>query len=276
MVDALELLKTWPGWSHAGSETILASPAWRFTVCVGETSRTLVRTEEALVDPIELTVTFDGVPAILSLADAAVYPDLHLLWSRRGALPPEVVLALVEKECGGVFSLLEEATRRQFGVVGFATESPRNPYAFAVQGAGEKLIFSLELPAELLPIFGSLENLDPAHPVIRESTREAWADYWTLAVTDEELAAVRTGDFLLCPEDTGRDARWVTELPKDEGVHVLGATSRMLTFAAFAEDALPPIPDPVDLVLVKDGREFATAQVDRVGMATALRVVERK
>lgn len=274
-MDAVALLKTWPDWEHASLETVLASPAWRMPVRYGETAATLVRADAVPDDPIALAVTFDGTPAVLALADSALYPDLHLLWSRRADLPPALVLALVEKECGDLFALLEKATRRQFGVTGLAPTLPARPYAFAVVGLPAALAFTLELPAELLPVFGDLACLDPAHPSIRGATREIRADYGTLAVTDDELAALAPGDFLLCPGEPA--ARWLTAPPADEAAHVLAAAAQTATFAAFADEALPPPPPPSEgLVLVKNGRPYAALVPDRVGEAAAYRVVERK
>ena len=112
-MDAVALLKTWPDWEHASLETVLASPAWRMPVRYGETVATLVRAAAVPDDPIALAVTFDGTPAVLALADSALYPDLHLLWSRRADLPSALVLALVEKECGNLFALLEKLFRQR-------------------------------------------------------------------------------------------------------------------------------------------------------------------
>ena len=274
-MDAVALLKTWPDWEHASLETVLASPAWRMPVRYGETVATLVRAEAVPDDPITLAVTFDGTPAVLALADSALYPDLHLLWSRRAGLPPALVLALVEKECGDLFALLEKATRRQFGVTSLAPTLPARSYAFAVEGLPAALAFALELPAELLPVFGDLACLDPAHPSIRGATREIRADYGALAVTDDELAALAPGDFLLCSGEPM--ARWLTVPPTDEAAHVLAAAAQTATFAAFADEALPPPSPPSEgLVLVKNGRPYAALAPDRVGEAAAYRVVERK
>lgn len=272
-MDAVALLKTWPDWEHASLETVLASPAWRMPVRYGETAATLVRAAALPDDAISLAVTFDGTPAVLALADSALYPDLHLLWSRRADLPSALVLALVEKECGNLFALLEKLTRRLFGVTGFADAPGARPYAFAVAGLSAPLAFALDLPAELLPVFGSLSCLDPAHPSIRGAVREIRADYGALAVTDDELAALAPGDFLLSPVET--PARWVTAPPADEMAHVLAAAAQTATFAAFADEALPPVPAPADLVVVKGGRVRARVVPATVGEAAAYRVEER-
>lgn len=273
IMDAAELLKTWPSWEHASLETVLASPAWRMGARYGATAATLVRAAALPDDPIALAVTFDGAPAVLALADSALYPDLHLLWSRRAALPPALVLALVEKECGDLFALLEACTRRLFGVTGFAEAPPAHPVAFAVEGLAAPLAFALDLPAELLPVFGSLACLDPAHPAIRGATREIWADYGALAATDEELAALAPGDYLLRGEAAA--ARWLTAPPADVAAHVVGRRPQTATFAAFADDALPPVPAPSDLVVVKGGRACARVTPASVGEAAAFRVEER-
>ena len=274
-MDALELLKEWPGWADAGMETVLASPAWRMDAQLGGKPVKLVR-GDSIEDPVALAVTFDGVPSVLLLADSPRYPDLHLLWSRRSGLPPEVVLALVEKECADVFLLLEQVTRRQFGITGFAPDVPASARAFAVQGLDVPLTFALDLATELLPVFGSLACLDPAHPSILAATREIRAHYATVSVSDDELAACVPGDFLLFPEAPDATPAWVTEIPLDESVHVVGASTQTATFEAFVTDGLPSVPPPVDLVLVKGGRDLATVRIGRVGQARALCFVERK
>ncbi len=274
MKDAVELLRQWPGWSNVGLEAILAHPAWRMVVRKGSSSWTLARAEGGIAETIDLDVTFDGVPSRLSLTDSPVFPDLHLLWQQRKALPKEVLLALVEKECGEVFSLLEAATQRMFSIVGLAEAPASDRRAFAVEGASEPFAFALDLPAELLPNFANLTNIDPTHPSIQEMTRDVWADYGSLAVTDEEWSGLRAGDFLLQAVDAA-SANWVTALPQDAVVHVMGAAPQQATFEEFRAETLPAVPEPADLVLVREGRICARVTPAAVGEAPALHVEER-
>lgn len=272
-MDALDVLKSWPTWAHAGHEAVLASPAWRRRVRLGETEVSVVRAAALPAEALTLDVTFDGAPGALALIDSALFPDLHLLWAQRAALPPNVLLALVEKECGDLFLLLEKLVRRQFGVKGLAaTPLPENAYAFAVEGLAAPLTFALALPAEALPAFGGLDCLDPAHPAIRAATREIRADYGALALTEADCAALKVGDSLLMENPPA--PQWLTESPADDVPHVLAADSRTATFAEFADDALPPPPPPAEpLALVRGDRALARLAPTHIGLCPAFRIV---
>ncbi len=275
MADAVEILKSWPGWLHAGVETILASPAWRFEVRAGDSDGTLQRIDEMPTDILHLSVTFDGTPAILSLADSEAYPDLHLLWARRAELPSAVLLALIEKECTPLFALLEAATRRQFSLVQVVANPTQQTVGFKLDGLSAPLLFALELPAEIAPTFGCLENLDPTHPTIATATRPAWIAYETLAVTAADCAALQAGDLVL---RTATDAtpHWSFELPQDDVVHVMSRETTDITFADVLAHALPPLPETTAWSLVQAGRVLADVEPAQIGEAGAVRLTERK
>lgn len=270
-MDALELLKAWPAWSRAGTETILASPAWRMPVQVG-VARGVMAVGQVPDDPLCLDITFDGEPFVLALDDSALYPDLHLLWSRRRDLPCEIVLALVEKECGDVLTMLENVVRRQLGVKGLSQSAPAGR-AYAVSVPSGSFGFMLDFPPTTLQTFARLENLDPVHPLIRGLTRSARVDYTMLMLTEDERATMKAGDFLLLPENFPATQAWIVESPSEGALHLLSAGETPIAFGAFADDKLPPIPPPSALVLAEGDRTLFSCELTVLGDAKAIRIL---
>ena len=272
-MDGLELLKTWPGWARAGAETVLASPAWRLPVRLDGGEDAVMRFGAApLADTIDLDITLDDEPHVLSLADSPRYPDLHLLWDRRDGLPPEILLALLEKECGPVFTLLENATRCLLGVKGLASAPSADARVLEVEAPSGTFAFALDLPPGVRTSFGCLENLDTSHPSIRELTRPARVDYCSLILTEEERQAMSAGDHLLVPESFAGTQRWTVDAPADEAVHLCSPDFREISFGSFADDALPDIPEPSGFVLVCGDRTLGTCSPSRLGLARTIRI----
>ena len=275
-MDALELLKSWPDWERAGTETVLASPAWRLPVRVNGAAGVMTAAEPAERDLLVFDVTLDGEAHRLALADSPAYPDLHLLWSRRAELPEALLLALAEKECGGVFALVESVTRRLFAVKGLSADADGLRF-FAVSGAGGDFVLGLDVTPDLAAGLGRLENLDPAHPSIRTSTRPARAVSGLLMLTDEELAALEPGSFVLLPEAFGQAAKWATlpELEASEALAVAVPGEVALAFAAFADETFPPVPAGDAFEILRGGRCLFRCVAAQVGQARALKVVEK-
>ena len=270
-MDALELLKSWPDWSRAGAEAILASPAWRLPVRYG-TEQGVMTVGGTCADAILLDITLDGEPNLLALADSPLYPDLHLLWSKRADLPREVLLALVEKECGGVLAMLENLVRRQLGVKGLAESACPSDRVFTVSVGAGACSFGLDLPLPVLQEIARLENLDVRHESIRTLTRPASVDYTALMLTDEERASVAPGVFLLLPENFPATQTWTVDPPAEGSVRLVSRATTEISFAAFADDRLPPVPPPEDLALVI-GSVRLPCELTRVGDARAIRII---
>lgn len=272
-MDGRELLKEWPELQRAGAETILSMPAWGVVARAGETRLKVTTLADQLADPLVLDVTLDGEPHRLAIADSPAFPDLHRLWAARAGLPEALVLALVEKECGGLFLLIESLTRKLFGLKGLAT-SAEGLRPFAAAGAGASLTFSLDLSPELVNELGRIENLDPAHESIRALTRPARAVHGLVLLTDEELAALQPGDFVMLPEDFGGTAKWETveALAASEAIAVVEPQAAELSFAALADEAYPPLPELTHAELVRGGRTLFAVTLARVGEAKGLRL----
>ena len=268
-MDANELLRNWPGWSRANAERVLASPAWRLETRFGDAPARLVRVEALSAgEGIVLDVRLDDEPNLLAVEPTPLFPDLTRLKGRLSALPREVLLALVEKECGVLFRFVEELSKRRLSIVGLS-DAPVPPTAFAVSGEAGEARFALELTSEMEQRLGILSNLDVAHPSVRELTREAVACYgeWPEA---GEAAAPSAGDCLVPAE--GFAPHWLVEEPADDAARAVSVEKGTLTFAQLADDALPPVPAPTALALVRRGAALADLEPARLGLATAFRV----
>ena len=244
---------------------------------------TLVKDATRERDVIGLEIRFDAERHFLALAVSDAYPELSKVWAERTKLPDEIVLALVEKECGALFQTLENAARRQVSVIGLADREAAKAenvkaQAFALRDASGETVcdFSLSMSPALLAEFGRVENLDANHESIRALTRPAQAEYAAFSLTEAELKGLAVGDHLLLPEIGEEAPKWVTETPDDGLVHVLGAMADELSFKDFADDALPEPPQASALVLLHKGHVIAEGRLVKLGEQPAFAVEELK
>ena len=272
-MDAKELLRNWPTWARANAETILASPAWRMPVVFDGAETSLTAVDSATPsdgDELFLDVTLDGERYVVGLRDTELFGDLHLLWARRAELDPNLLLAVVEKDCGRLFQLIEDTVRKEFAVIGLAASEsagrgePRR--RFAVPG----LEFSIDLSPMLKILFGRLEYLDPAHESIRALTRPARYVHASVDVPDDAGAALAEGDALVLA-GSGRD-EWITEFPDDARLHVCAAGETDVSFAAFADGAMPSPEGKEPPVLVRNGRIVAEGEFSTIGGVRCFRL----
>ena len=274
-----ELIEKWPGIAGADAAAIFGKDAWAKPVGYAGNDATLVKDATRERDVIGLEIRFDAERHFLGLAVSDAYPELSKVWTERTKLPDEIVLALVEKECGELFQTLENAARRQVSVIGLADREAAKAenvkaQAFALKDdSGETVCdFSLSMSQALLAEFGRVENLDAGHESIRALTRPARAEYAAFSLTENELKGLAVGDCLLLPEIGTEDPKWVTETPDDDLVHVLGATVGELSFKDFADDALPEPPPASALVLLHKGRTVAEGRLQPLGAQNAFAV----
>ena len=278
-MSANELIEKWPGIAGAEAAAIFGMDAWAMPVGYNGNDATLVKDATRERDVIGLEIRFDAERHFLALAVSDAYPELSKIWTERTKLPDEIVLALVEKECGALFQTLENAARRQVSVIGLADREAAKAenvkaQAFALRDtAGETVCdFSLSMSPALLAEFGRVENLDANHESIRALTRPARAEYAAFSLTEDELKGLAPGDCLLLPEIGAEAPKWVTETPEDDLVHVLSATTAELAFADFADDSLSEPPAATTLVLLRKGRVFAEGRLARLGEQSAFAV----
>ena len=273
-MEARELLNSWPEWSKAGAEKVLSSPAWHLITRYGEEKAELKRLTELPKMPIALEVGFDGEIHHLEFAVSSLFPDLALLSEHFEALPREVLLALVEKECGTFFQLLENVFRKQLTVNGLAAAtSGKATMAFSMKTeSGGEIDFALDMNASLELELGLTANLDVEHEWTRTLERPARVEYGTLALSAEELDTLSLDDFLVVGEDFGSDAVWVYEERNDERIRIVHPETGKLTFGAIADGKLPPIPESGAFLLMKNGETLAKAEKASVGAAAALKI----
>ena len=217
-MNTLDLLSSLPPFRDWTPAEILASPAWAMPCRLGSEEGRIV-SEGALLpaDPLRLAVRFADDPATLCLADSPLFPELHALWPSRADVPAPILLALVEKECGPLLQLLENAAGRQLAIDGLVEEpapegddsslvtrhsslGEARPFAL-LRSSGEALCsFALTLPHSLREAFGQPRNLDTAHPSLRDREYPAVVQLAEPTLSATDLASLAPGDHLLLPE----------------------------------------------------------------------------
>ena len=286
-MNALELLKTWPDLAKANAETVFASSAWRLNTDYGGEAAVLTKREHAAAAAavlkestaaapgrqtmVTLEVLLDGTPRRLSIFDSPSFPDLHLLAGRLAALPSEVVLALLEKECGTLLQTIENVFRRKL-TLSRLTDAGADAKltAFELSVGDRRIAFAVELDPSMVQTLGKLKNLDPAHEAIRSLTRDVEPEYAEFELSEAQIAALKVGDRLIVPEEFV--PRWRLAAAADDRLHLCGAPEA-IAFAAFADEALPPVPPPQNLTLFHRGSLLATGRLVRLGSATAFEIL---
>lgn len=273
-MNANELLKKWPGWANANAARVLASPAWRLETRFAGKPAVLTRdlggSGEVPSSRISLSVTQDGAPGVLTFAPSPLMPDLWLLRDRLDALPREVLLALVERECGPLFQFFEDVGRQSFAVSGLA-DSPSTGLAFRLAAEGGEIRYAIDVPASVEQAFGQIANLDAAHESIRAMTRDVTACHAALDLSDDEAAALAPGDCLMLP--SGSEGSWLLEIPSDDRVRLVTPEPRTATFAEIADEALGSVALPDRVNVIRHGALLATGTISNVGMSPALKIL---
>lgn len=269
MLEPEELLRRWPDWKKTSADKVLASPAWRMEVSFARQKDRLVIDHAETADEIRLSVTLDDVPHVLGIRDSVRYPDLHLLWMKKDALDKNIILALVEKECGALFVLLEHVFGHELKVKGLSDEDPKgHRVAFKTSAYA----FSIDLSSEMRLAIGDLSYLDPRDDSIRSMTRRARADYAAFALSEEAIVALAEGDVVPLGADYLASATWNLEGFPESEVHVVGAEDVSLRFADFADDTLPKVAACDSLLLVKGDRTLAEGELFDLGGVPCFRL----
>ena len=197
-----EILAQLPECAKASADEILASPAWTMPCRMGEASCTMRLDAERPADTLDLSIKLEGESHVLSIADSETFPELHAVWPSRADMPEPILLALVEKECGPLLQLVENAAHRQLSVQGLAKE-PAGDDALAarVDADGKTLaVFKLTSSPALVSALGVLRFIDVNHPAVRDSVLSAEVEYASFALSAADLEALAPGDDLLLPE----------------------------------------------------------------------------
>lgn len=272
-MDGYALLQDWPTFEKVNAETVFASPAWRLETVCGEVPAVLTEAETSASDLLWVSVTLENEAHVLGIGDSEAYADLHRLWTRRKDLPNELLLALVERECGDLFQVLERVFRRQFQIKGLADGGPSDGgTGFRLTADGTAYAFSLDLSPLLVMELGKLKYLDPGHEAIRGLRRPAWVEHAAVELLEAECAALAAGDCVVLPE--GAEAVWRVTVPEDDLVHVRSETAGEVTFAQMADDDWPALPEPGRTVLLKGGRTVARGSLATLGLQRVFKVEE--
>ena len=191
-------------------DEILDSPAFAMPCRLGDESVLLRRAsvEPAESEMLSLSVAFGDEEHLLCVARSPRFPELEKLWDVRADVPEPVLLALVEKECGPLFQLLENAVRKQLRLVGLEDVSRRGAesnvanweLASGTGNNGDILRFSLSRTPAVVSALGVLRNLDLAHEAIRSQALPAEIEYAAFQLPDADLASLAPGDAVLLPE----------------------------------------------------------------------------
>ena len=286
----LEILSSLPQWAKATPATILTSPAWTLPCRLGDESCAMRLDAPVPAETLDILIRLGDEEHVLGLVDTPALPELHAVWSSRADLPQPILLALVEKECGPLLQLLENAARRQLKIVGLAQERPEAPTAQArvFSAAGDLVSFSITLSPALAETLGQLRFLDPSHPSVRAIVLDAEVEVASFALGAAEIAGLAPGDALLLPEvDTipqrlivdGRFAASGGDVVawRDEGLlRVLVGETRGITLGALLDaaagnaDALA-LAKPAENAPLRLSRAGATLATGRLGTVGAQR-----
>ncbi|MBQ6136220.1 MAG: hypothetical protein IJI73_02495 [Kiritimatiellae bacterium] len=278
-MKSLEILSTLPKWAKARPRQIVDSPAFAMPCRLGEDSATLRLGAVEPADTLDLSILFGDEPHTLRLARSPRFAELDKVWDSRADVPEPVLLALVEKDCGAFFQLLENAVRRQLRLSGLAAADSGSP-ALAAQVAD--IIFSLTRSDTVLSAFGNIRNLDLSDPSLRSEPLQAEVEYAAFALPASDVAALAPGDALLLPEigavaprlvADGRfvvDAAGVAPFSDDGRCRVVAADPVSVTLGELFDAADGKVPDrsgvPAGggLRLLQGGQTIAQGRLDRL------------
>lgn len=277
-MNELQLLARWPDWSAKSAEEIMSSPAWSMRIRWGDDEVRLKLSDNRPRDILALKIAFDDEEHFLGIGEREEFPDLAVLWERKNEIPPALVLALVEKECGKLLQLLENAVRRQLKVIGLADPAGRDgTRGFEIVGMDGEIIssFALDVSPVVVEAFGDISAIDTSHSSIRSMTRPAVAEYASFSL-GKEAAVIEPGDYLLAPElDNPVAGKWCIDEAPDDGKFRLRATApEQIAFSSFAEGQMPAVPVADTLDLYYGSKRIATGRSARLGDRSAFAVEE--
>ena len=283
----LEILVAIPKWAKATPDQVLDSPAFAMPCRLGEEQVSLRLGAVQPSDTLDLAILFGDERHSLRLARSTRFSELDKVWDSRADMPEPILLALVEKECGPLLQMLENAVRRQLRLVGLAT-SP-DPDARMLSAQVNDIVFSLTRSETVAAAFGILRHVDFASPELRAETFASEAEFAAFALAPADLASLSVGDALLVPEIgsvpprlvvDGRfvvDESGVAPFADDGRCRVVAAEMRNVSLGELFDAAENPRrvegEAPGQLRLTQGGKTVAYGRLDRLGEQPAF-VVE--
>lgn len=277
----LEIISALPKWADAAAGVILDSSAFAMPCRVGDETTVLrhAKTLPAESEMLALSVSFGDEPHTLCISRSTRLPELGKLWDNRSDVPEPILLAIVERECGSLLQMLENAVRRQLRLTGLGAVSDA-PKLF-LELADGSLVFAVTRSVSVVSAFGALRNLDIANDEIRSQMLHSECEYAAFAANDADFASLAPGDAVLLPEIgtvaprlvvDGRfvlDTNGVALYAEDSLAHVHAAVPRDISLGEVLDAIDAPLSLPVaglgaPLNLVKGGRVFASGRLDRI------------
>ncbi len=290
-MKSLEILLALPKWATATPAQILESPAFALPCRLGDEAVTLRSDAVAPSDTLDLAILFGDEPHTLRLARSPRFPELDKIWDSRADMPEPILLALVERECGPLFQLLENIVRRQLRLSGRAEAVAAEPSSSLFAHVND-IVFVLSRSSTVDAALGLVRHLDLSHPSLRAETLSVETEYAAFTLPAADLAALAVGDALLLPEIgslpprrvvDGRfavDGTGVSPFTNDGRCRVVAVEPRTMTLGelfdaaegsasgdASAESGVPPAQSPLRLVM--SGKEIAQGRLDRLGDQSA-------
>lgn len=287
-----EILGTLPRWAGATADGLLTSPAWAMPCRLGDVACTMRLDAMRPADTLDVAVMLENERHVLSLVDAPRYENLHRLWPSRAEVPEPILLALVEKECGPLLQLIENAVHRQLKVLGLAAaeddDSKRLCARICAEGEDD-LSFAITASPLVIRSLGKFLFIDQSHPSVRDDQLSAVNEYAAFALSASDLASLAVGDHLLLPEIgtssprlivDGRfavDENGVVPFVDDGRVRVLDAAPHTVSVGQVLDRAQTPSASeetaaPTQLQLVLSGRTIASGRLERLGELRAFSI----
>lgn len=290
----LDILSALPKWASATPRDLLASPAWAMPCRLGEARCTMRIGAIRPVDTLDLAIKLESEDHVLGIAVSPTFPELNAVWPSRADVPAPILLALVEKECGQLLQLIENAVRRQLKIDGLRPAPSEVPEAVP-EGQEATVLeisdpsiptmtFTLTMSQAIEEALGQLRYIDAAHQSVREATVSAETEYASFAIPEADIASFVSGDALLLPEIGTLKPRAVIEkrlIVSGNGVETWNDANLprvcsvsdtempvgdILDIAEGSVSALPPPPqENAPLKLVRSGKALAYGHLGRVG-----------
>lgn len=295
----LEILSALPAWAKTSSDAIINSPAFSMPCRLGDESVTLrlASIEPAISEMLPISVAFGDLPHTIYLARSPSFPNLDKLWDSRSDVPEQILLALVERECGPLFQLLENAVRKQLRIIKLGDAASGTSQAsmallnFCVfksqqdENPASSVTFSLTRSETIVQSLGVLRNLDLTHDSIRSEILPAEIEYAAFQLPESDLASLNIGDAVMLPEVgtvqpslivDGRivlDENGQRPYAEDPLIRVRATEATAISLGAVIDGAIdsiekvPPANKP--LRLVKNNKTLAFGRLGVVGDLSA-------
>lgn len=289
-----EILTALPQWTGVAPDAILDAPAFSMQCRLGEETMSVRHADvlPAVSEMIALSVFFGDEPHALLIARSPRFTELDKIWDARSDLPEPILLALVEKDCGPFFQMLENAVRRQMRLAGLLESAGGDGLVFlraSAPGSGDgdenAVDFGLTRSAAVVSAFGVLRNLDLSHESIRSLPLSAELEYASFALPYEDRASLAPGDALLLPEIGSTEARLIVDRRfvanssgvapfKDDGrLRVVAPETRAMTLGELFDRAENPAEEkpesPSQLKLAAMGKTVAAGYFGQVASSPA-------